>query len=100
MLFSLSPGNGKAKKKISNILNDKIKNQEIFKSFITLSLILSDVIENVFNELRINNQDIDLEPLFDYYDDIFINKFPPICRIILIKIHTESIMHVKRIIRF
>lgn len=64
MLFSLSPGNGKAKKKISNILNDKIKNQEIFKSFITLPFIPSDIIENIFNELRINNQDIDLEPFF------------------------------------
>ena len=37
----------------------------------------SDIVENVFNELRNNNQDINLEPLFEYYDDILIKKFTP-----------------------
>ena len=67
----------KQRKKFINYLNDKIENQELFKSLLTLPLIPSDIVENVFNELRNNNQDINLEPLFEYYDDMFIKKFTP-----------------------
>ena len=67
----------KQKKKFINYLNDKIENQELFKSLLTLPLIPSDIVENVFNELRNNNQDIILEALFEYYDDMFIKKFTP-----------------------
>ena len=56
----------KQKKKFINYLNDKIENQELFKSLLTLPLIPSDIVENIFNELRNNNQDINLEPLFEY----------------------------------
>ena len=77
MLFPLTPGNGKAKKKNQNILDDNIENQEVFKCLLALSLILYGMVENVFSELRIKNQDINLESLFEYYDDMLINKFSP-----------------------
>ena len=35
------------------------------------------MVEPVFNQLRINNQDKNLEGLFVYYVNMFIKKFPP-----------------------
>ena len=55
----------KQRKKYSDLLEDNINNKEIFKSLITLPLIPIDMVEPVFNQLRINNQDRNLEGLFE-----------------------------------
>ena len=65
MLFSLEPVYGKTKKKNLDLLEDNISNKERFKSLISLPLIPIDMVEPVFNQLRINNQDRNLEGLFE-----------------------------------
>ena len=65
MLFPLEPVYGKTKKKNLDLLEDNISNKESFKSLISLPLIPIDMVEPVFNQLRINNQDKNLEGLFE-----------------------------------
>ena len=67
----------KQRKKFLDLLEDNISNKESFKSLITLPLIPIDMVVPVFNQLRINNQDTKLEGLFEYYENMFIKKFPP-----------------------
>ena len=66
----------KQRKKYKHFLDDNISNQESFKSPLTLPLIKLDMVELVFNQLRIKNQDLELEELFNYYENMFIKKFP------------------------
>ena len=40
-------------------------------------MIPEDVVEPVFNELKLNNQCLELKDLFDYYKKMFIIKFRP-----------------------
>ena len=54
----------KQRKKYKNLLEINLTNQETFKSLITLPLISSDMVGCVFNYLRDNNQDFELEELF------------------------------------
>ena len=54
-------------KKYKDILENDISNQEAFKYLLTLPLIPEDVVESVFNELKLNNQCLELKDLFDYY---------------------------------
>ena len=59
------------KKKYKDILENNISNQEAFKYLLTLPLIPEDVVESVFNELKLNNQCLELKDLFDYYEKMF-----------------------------
>ena len=77
MLFPLDSVYGKTKKKNLDLLEDNISNKESFKSLISLPFIPIDMVEPVFNQLRISNQDKILEGLFVYYENMFIKKFPP-----------------------
>ena len=68
LLFPLESSNGK---KYKDILENDISNQEAFKCLLTLPLIPEDVVEPVFNELKLNNQCLELKDLFDYYEKMF-----------------------------
>ena len=61
-IFPLESSNGK---KYKDILENDISNQEAFKCLLTLPLIPEDVVESVFNELKLNNQCLELKDLFD-----------------------------------
>ena len=62
--FHWHQGMEKQRKKYKNLLEINLTNQETFKSLITLPLISSDMVGCVFNYLRDNNQDFELEELF------------------------------------
>ena len=67
----------KNRKKYKDILENNVSNNEAFKYLLTLPLIPEDVVESVFNELKLNNQCLELKDLFDYYEKMFIIKFKP-----------------------
>ena len=73
MLFPLETSYGKQKKKYQNILNNSVSNQETFKCLLTLPLIPADMVD----EIRNNNQNLELDELFEYYEKIFIKKYKP-----------------------
>ena len=68
----------KQRKKYKHLLDDNISNQESFKSLLTLPLIKLDMVELIFNQLRIKNQDLEY-----YYENIFIKNFHRKCGIII-----------------
>ena len=63
------------RKKYQVILKNSVSNQEAFKCLLTLPLIPADMVELMFNEIRNNNQNLELDELCEYYEKIFIQKF-------------------------
>ena len=62
-------------------------------------MIPEDVVESVFNELKLNNQCLELKDLFDFYEKMFIIKLRPPMGIIITQRATGQIAHVKIIIK-
>ncbi len=54
----------KNRRKYKDILEKNISNIEGFKCLLTPPLILEDVVESVFNELKSNNLCLELKELF------------------------------------
>ena len=53
------------RKKYQDILNKSVSNQEIFKCLLMLPLIPADMLKLLFNEIRNNNQNLELDELFE-----------------------------------
>ena len=56
------------RKKYKDILKNSVSNQETFKCLLTLPLITTDMVELIFKEIKNNNQNFELNELFDYFE--------------------------------